>query len=408
MPININVTEYGDLRDIYGLIHELTHSFDIDNGDTSTRRILGEVAPQCMERLLDNYLLENGNSFGFDNDILLKDIDIRRLTTFISRTQNALDFNSKVGNREKNSRYVLAQLYQSELMKNDSTQAKNKLVNFINYIKNNDFEGANHTFGMKIEKNNQLQRGNIITSAILEGENLLKKISQKTSDIEVVDINSIDLNNSYFHFTSKDNLKQIKKEGLQPKIGDASKMKREKKPRVYMSKGGKGVLEIKNSFIYEFKKLRICDIPIEYRKYFNIQDYSKEEQVAETDVYDAMEKRFKDEIYFKVDAIEGEDFLIEDHFVLLKEVPEHFRKMFIESPQRDVKGKENHNIEVKKLFLIKTAKGDTALDVIHYLYNRLLENAKSNGKEDAVRFANSDLDGLFKYIKQKGKETEGR
>ncbi len=37
-----------------------------------------------------------------------------------------------------------------------------------------------------------------------------------------------------------------------------------------MSKGSKGVIEIKNAFIYEFKKLRICDIPIEYRKYFNI------------------------------------------------------------------------------------------------------------------------------------------
>lgn len=228
------------------------------------------------------------------------------------------------------------------------------------------------------------------------------------SNIKTIDIDNIDLNNSYFHFTSKDNLNKINNEGLKAQIGDASKMKREKKPRVYMSKGGKGVLEIKNSFIYEFKRLRICDIPIEYRKYFNIQDYSKEEQVDETDVYDAMEKRFKDEIYLKVDAIEGEDFFIEDHFVLLKEVTEHFRKMFIESPQRDVKGKENHNIEVEKLFLIKTSKGDTALDVIHYLYNRLLENAKSNGKEGAVRLANSDLDSFFMYLEQKEKSLVER
>ena len=34
-------------------------------------------------------------------------------------------------------------------------------------------------------------------------------------------------------------------------------------------------MKIKNAFNNEFKKLRICDIPIEYRKYFNIQDYSK-------------------------------------------------------------------------------------------------------------------------------------
>lgn len=231
----------------------------------------------------------------------------------------------------------------------------------------------------------------------------IKVIQDDDSNIRTVDIDNIDLNNSYFHFTSINNLSKISNEGLKAQIGDASKMKREKKSRVYMSKGGKGVLEIKNSFIYEFKRLRICDIPIEYRKYFNIKNYSKEEQVAETDVYDAMERRFKDEIYFKVDAIEGEDFFLEDHFILLEEVPEHFRKMFIESPQRDVKGKENHDIEVKKLSLIKTSKGHTALDVIHYLYNRLLENAKSNGKENAIKLAYSDLDGFFMYLEQKEK-----
>jgi len=407
-PIDIKVTEYGDLRDAYGLVHELTHCLDIENGDSSTRRVLGEVAPQCMERLLDSYLMENCNSLGLNNELLLEDIENRRFATFISRVQNAFDFTSEIGSREKNSRYVLAQIYQTEFIKNNSEEAKSKLVNFINCVNSNNFEGANQALGIRLEKNNQLQRDSIITSAVLDGENLLKKASRRTSDIEVVDINNIDLNNSYFHFTSKENLEQIMNEGLKPKIGGASKMKAEEEPRVYMSKGGKGLIEIKNSFIHEFKKLRICDIPLEYRKYFDIKDYSIEEQVDEKSVYDAMEKRFKDEIYFKVDAIEGEDFLIEDHFVLLKELPEHFRRMFIESPQRDVKGKANHSIETKKLHLIKTDRGNTALDVVQYLYNRLLQNARKIGKEDVVRWANSDLDSFLEHIRKKEKTVEER
>ncbi len=225
------------------------------------------------------------------------------------------------------------------------------------------------------------------------------------SNIKTINIENIDLKNSFFHFTCRNNLSKINNEGLRPQVGDASKMKSEKESRVYMSKGIKGVIEIKNAFIYEFKKLRICDIPIEYRKYFNIQDYSKKEQVTETDVYDAMEKRFKDEIYFKIDARENEDFSIEENFELKtseEKMIEIYREFFTKFPQRDVKGKENHNIEAKKLSLIRTTKGDTALDVIYYFYAKLLKDTEL-GTEAEIRFAMHDLDSFFTYIQQREK-----
>ena len=410
MPIDIKVGKYSDLRTVYELVHELTHCLDVENGETTTRRVLGEVAPQCMERLVDFYLIENCNLFGMDKGKLEEDIDKRKFTTFISRAQNAIDFTSKVGNREKNSRYVLAQLYQSELMKNSSIQAKIKLVNYINCVKNNNFEGANHVLGIKLEKSSKLQRENIVMATILEGENLYKKTS-KIKDIDVVNIDDIDLNNSYFHFTSKDNLEQILVDGLKPRIGDASKLKSEEKPRVYLSKGGKGIIEIKNSFIHEFKKLKVCDIPLEYRKYFNIDDYSIKEQVDEKSVYDAMEKRFKDEIYIKVDSKKGEDFIIEDQFneAFLEDFSkESLEKMFDKGSERDIKGNANHSIETKKLSLIKTNRGNTSLDIVEYLYDKLLQNAKQIGNEDIVRWANSDLDGLFEYIKQRDRIFDER
>ena len=47
------------------------------------------------------------------------------------------------------------------------------------------------------------------------------------SNIRTIDIDNIDLNNSYFHFTSINNLSKINNEGLKAQIGDASNMKRE-------------------------------------------------------------------------------------------------------------------------------------------------------------------------------------
>lgn len=211
-----------------------------------------------------------------------------------------------------------------------------------------------------------------------------------------VNIKDIDLNNSFFHFTIRDNLDQINIEGLKAQIGDASQMKTEEKARVYMSKGGKGILGIKNSFIHEFKKLRICDIPLEYRKYFEMKDYTSKEIVEEKDVYAAMERRFKDEVYLKVNAVNGEDFIPEDF------LPEELTNEINSSNNiRDIKGKADHDIVPDKLSLIETDKGDSTLDIVEYLYNRLMDNARKDGKEDTVKWALSDLDGLFNYIKQR-------
>lgn len=202
-----------------------------------------------------------------------------------------------------------------------------------------------------------------------------------------INIEDIDLNNSYFHFTEKCNLESIEKQGLKAQVGDASKMVQDK-PRVCLSKGGKGLLGIKNSFIYEFKNLRICDIPEGYRKYFEIKDFTSTEMINAEVVYDALEKRFKDEVYLIVDAKEGEDFLSEEIHGLGSDF--------------DIKGKENHDISANKLSELVTPNGNSAYDVIQYMYNRLL--AKNPGKEDLIRSMNSDLSEMMEYLKEKNRK----
>lgn len=210
--------------------------------------------------------------------------------------------------------------------------------------------------------------------------------------MKIINIEDLDLNNAYFHFTARENLSSIESEGLKAQVGDASKMVQDK-PRVCLSKGGKGILGIKNSFIHEFKKLRICDIPEGYRKYFDIKDFSSTEIVDESKVYDALEKRFRDEIYLVVDAREGEDFVSEEIHGL--------------GSAYDIKGKENHDIDACKIDKVETSRGDTALDVVQYIYNRILE--KNPGKENLIKSKNSDLSKMIDYVKQrdtKGVSTE--
>lgn len=154
LPLNCKFV--GDLRDLYVLIHEVTHTLDIRNGDHSTRRVLGEIAPQCMELLVDDFLLglEDKGSYGIDGLALKQDINTRKIIRFLERYRNTCNFNKdmrerKGNNREKDSRYMLAQVYQAEFARLGTDDRKRKIFEFIRCVENDKFEKANEVFGME-------------------------------------------------------------------------------------------------------------------------------------------------------------------------------------------------------------------------------------------------------------------
>lgn len=187
-PVRVFVPIKGDLRDVYNLVHELTHTLDIDNGDTTTRKILGEVAPQCMERMLDEFLLsmpeEKRKKYGFDLDVLKKDINKRQMTTFISRYRNALSLNHRRGNRMLDSRYVLAQIYSTKFMKYGINERKCRIVQFIEHVKNDDFEKANYDFEMEIDRQNSLQRRFLIGDCVEKANQIPDSVEISTGKIK--------------------------------------------------------------------------------------------------------------------------------------------------------------------------------------------------------------------------------
>lgn len=202
MPVTVHIPIRDDIRQLYEMLHECTHTFDIDNGDTPTRRVLGEVAPQCMERLLDDFLLdmsdEDMQKYGFDRSTIGKDIKVRRITTFLSRFNNAQNLYRRCGDKKLDSRYMLAQIYSAHFNKFDKKQKKNKLVSFIECIKNDKFDMANSCFELSIDKNaklNGLHRENYIREAISEVVDLIIPKTQDASKVQQrnVEIDSIDI-----------------------------------------------------------------------------------------------------------------------------------------------------------------------------------------------------------------------
>ncbi len=123
----------------------------------------------------------------------------------------------------------------------------------------------------------------------------------------IVDIKKCDINNDYFHFTNRKNIDSILNNGLIPTVGAASKLV-EDRPNVSVSKGGKGIMGIINSFIYKFSnELKISEIPEEYKKYFQeISDFTSDSMIGKELASKAMIRKLKDEVYFRVRLNKGQ------------------------------------------------------------------------------------------------------
>lgn len=116
-----------------------------------------------------------------------------------------------------------------------------------------------------------------------------------------IDIQDCDINNDYFHFTNKSNVDSILNNGLIPTIGVASKLVNDR-ANVSVSKGGKGIMGIINSFIYKFyQEMKISDIPEDYKKYFlEIKNFELNDFISKETACNAMIRKLKDEVYFRV------------------------------------------------------------------------------------------------------------
>ena len=64
-----------------------------------------------------------------------------------------------------------------------------------------------------------------------------------TNNINIKDISQININKTFFHYTNKNNLSTIIKNGLEPRIGKNS-LYVEKSKKVFFSQGGNGVLTL--------------------------------------------------------------------------------------------------------------------------------------------------------------------
>lgn len=175
----------GDLRDLYGIVHEIGHTFDLENGNTEARKVFGEIVPQCLERMLDEFLLnlsdKDMQKYEFNRNTVMQDVRKRQVSTFLSRKDNIKSFNND--SKESDLRYILAQLYSTEFMKSDITTRNSKLVDFTKNIELNDIDSCSKAFGINLE--NKLKMGFTISDIVNNVKNITNQemLQDKSQEI---------------------------------------------------------------------------------------------------------------------------------------------------------------------------------------------------------------------------------
>lgn len=213
------------------------------------------------------------------------------------------------------------------------------------------------------------------------------------------DISEIDLINSFFHYTNKDNFESIIENGLEPRIGDNS-IYIEKTPKVFFVKGELGIITIidvwlrwltskscVNKFIYWLGNLYLkSPFYIKCIPNFIVKQELKSQKNRHK-TYVKMKNILDNSIFFVLDLEENADFNYQDIDEVKNTYNESFLKLLY--PQKsnlkdttmeywNMHTFSNKVIEPEKITLLKDNDTYEASKILNNIIIRNLEYIKNN------------------------------
>lgn len=220
------------------------------------------------------------------------------------------------------------------------------------------------------------------------------------------DISEINLEHSYFHYTNKQNLYTIFKDGLEPRIGENS-LYVEKTPKVFFVEGEKGIITIMdvwlkwlisksscNKFIYWFgtmyMRIPFCIkcIP-NYVVKRNLKDTKKRNKV-----YEKMRCILENSVFLVLNLIPKEDFDYNDIDEVKNTYYESFLKLLYPSDS-DIKNvkMEYWNMHTYSGKVINPKKISLLMDKNNYCANTILTKIIENN----IDYIKKNYDFLYEY-----------
>ncbi len=204
--------------------------------------------------------------------------------------------------------------------------------------------------------------------------------------IKAKNIDTVNLESGFFHFTASDNIGNIQEQGLIPKIGNNAKGA-EKTEKIFFAKGASGILEIFNvwiRWIYYLKK--------QNRYFYNNQNGNFDEFIinftneafsdfeTKKEVFEEINTIMQNSVFLDLNLTEGEDFSYDDVDEAKKNKDRRIIKVLYGSNATlkendyhmenwNLHTKTSHSIIPEKITLLSVYGKNDVLSVIKYLYD---------------------------------------
>lgn len=218
-------------------------------------------------------------------------------------------------------------------------------------------------------------------------------------DLIVKDISQIDLKHSFFHYTNKQNLDSILKNGLEPRVGENA-LYVEKTPKVFFAEGEKGIITIidvwlkwltskssTNKFIYWlgtfYMRTPFCIKSIPN----NVVMKNLKSQKKRKKVYEKMKYILENSAFLVLDLEEKIDFDYSDIDEVKNTYYESFLKLLYPSNSNLKDNKmeywnmhtySNKTINPQKIALLKNKNNYEANNILISIIEKNMEYIKNN------------------------------
>ncbi len=219
-------------------------------------------------------------------------------------------------------------------------------------------------------------------------------------NIVTKDISEIDLKHTFFHYTCKDNLGTILKNGLEPRIGENA-LYVERTSKVFFAQGEKGIITIMDvwlrwltakistgNFKYWFGTVIYMRMPFCIKAIPNsMVKKSLTSKKKRLMAYSKMRKILEESIFLILDLEEKVDFDYNDIDEVKKTYYESFLKLLYpkSSNLKDYKMEywnmhtyTNKVIDPKKIELLKEGNTDNANEIVIGIIEKNIEYVKTN------------------------------
>lgn len=149
----LNVTDHNSIETAFVISHEFMHAMTMYEEFNETKYLLREVCPYIIELILCDYIIENKERYGLNEDIL-QDLALIKLTRF-------LNYYDKT-NRCLRNDYIIALLINTELENKSKEEKIETLSKLLKLLEKDNIIETLESLGLKLNKKEFNQRKHYI------------------------------------------------------------------------------------------------------------------------------------------------------------------------------------------------------------------------------------------------------